>query len=376
EITQKFGVTSPDTLNVLLMGCIKDEERGFPYALQVWRQMLRMGVTPDINTYNLLLRATRDCGIGDAAAAVLHALLQSAELEPLSLAAGGGHGGTGMPQLSDSGSNASLLDITADPPPSPPSPGIPKMPNFLDLSISTDSMLSLADARTPSDRLAMIGDLEGVLQKMSEDHVCPTIQTFTLLAEVVTPDKLSAAALLAIMDTHGIRPDLIFFNTLVLQRSKTLNLKSALELLPTMAQRGIAPNTHTFCNLARACLKKEDGLQLLEDMAVAGFHPNNNVYSTLIHAAIKRRDYEYLTNILRDMRNRSVAPNEVVIRQLEFAAQYPPSYDRYRRKNVFLEKIDGFRGYYNRWLEWMGAEESQHPWQKYRTKAHSDASTS
>lgn len=399
EIAQKFGVASPETFNILFMGCIKDEDLGFLYALQVWRQMLRMSVKPDINTYNLLIRATRSCGIGDPAEA-LHLLMQSKDLAPLSLSAGKeeqgrksrgakkrreGHEGRGMQQLlggssSAIGSEGTAMDLAG----SQELTGISKaqhlpsrdasnMPNLLDLSINTDNMVSLANVNTPSDRLALIGELKGILQKMKADKVCPTIKTFTLLAEVVKPDVESEAALLGIMEAYGIQPDLTFFNTLVLKRSKLMKLKTALELLPTMAQRGIAPNLHTFCNLARACRKKEDGLKLLEDLTIAGFHPNNNVYSTLIDVAIKRLDYDYLTNILRDMRNRNVAPNEVVIRQLEFAAQYPPNFDRYLKKNVFLEKIDGFRGYYNRWLEWMSAEETEHPWQKYRTKASSDS---
>ncbi|XP_040295369.1 pentatricopeptide repeat-containing protein 1, mitochondrial [Bufo bufo] len=408
EMAQKLCVTGPETFNVLFMGCIKDEELGFLYALQLWRQMLHMGVKPDINTYNLLIRATRDCGIGDAAEA-LHLLTQSKDLVPLSLGAGKeeqgrkshgikkrkeGRQGSGRQQLLlDSSSSVSgvtgsdgaamelagsqeLAEMSRDHHfPSVPSFDSSNLPNLLDLSINTDNMVSLANVHTPFDRLALIGDLGGILHKMKEDKVCPTIKTFTLLAEVVKPDVESEATLLDIIGTYGIQPDLTFFNTLVLKRSKTMKLKSALELLPTMAQRGIAPNMHTFCNLARACLKKEEGLQLLEDIMIAGFHPNNNVYSTLINAAIKRLDYDYLINILRDMRSRNVKPNEVVIRQLEFAAQYPPNFDRYLKKNVFLEKIDGFRGYYTRWLEWMDAEETEHPWQKYRTKAQSDSET-
>ncbi|KAM4631986.1 pentatricopeptide repeat-containing protein 1, mitochondrial isoform 1-T3 [Discoglossus pictus] len=403
EIVQQGHIVTKDTFNILLMGCIKDKELGFRFSLQVWRQILSLGIKPDLNTYNLLLRATRDCGIGDPLVAS-NLLLRSVEPAPLRLKFKAGKQrprednrqvravteqslevleqqllvGSGTKEGDTQGMditerNSSKLEFPTEMVPiqaqTLPPDTVNAPPNLLDLHINTDRVVSLGAVSSPSDRLALIGDVQGILQKMQKDGVSPSIKSFTLLAEVMKPDSQSEAALLSTMDSMNIQADLTFFNTLLRKRSKLVDLKSAKELLPVLAQRGLAPDIQTFCNLAIACHRREDGLQLLEDMTVSGVSPNNYIYSTLINAAVKRLDYTYLTDILRDMRKRNVAPNKVVIRQLEFAAQYPPGFDRYEGKNVFLEKIDGFRGYYNRWLGWMAAEETPHPWEEYSTKS-------
>ncbi|NWR68148.1 PTCD1 protein, partial [Bucorvus abyssinicus] len=426
EIVHKGHVLTTETFSFLLMSCIKDSENGFRYALQVWKQMTELGIKADSHTYNLMLRAARDCGIGDPVVAsqlllgptkenavqrrlapgrqrekpkrqrkkewesaaavqldveamekqlfgesavqpeeliqqqtkdVIQAATEPAALDSLSIAPS--KTGTLMGRDQNEMEQEQVH----------PSQKLHfcNLPNLLDSRMPNAAVVSLGTVATPSDRLALMGDVEGFLNKMREDNAEPNIKTFTLLAELVEPHSPSESSLLALLDEHKVKVDVTFFNTLIRKKSKQGDLEGAKSVLPTLVKRGLSPNLQTFCNLAIACQQEKDGLQLLSDLKRSGVTPNKYIYSTLIAAAMRQLDYRYLIEILRDMRNNQVAPNEVIIRQLEFAAQYPAKFDRYQSKNRYLEKIDGFRGYYYRWLKIMAAEETPHPWEKYRT---------
>ncbi|NXV82974.1 PTCD1 protein, partial [Atlantisia rogersi] len=434
EIVHKGHVLTAETFSFLLMSCIKDSENGFRYALQVWKEMTKLGIKANSHTYNLMLRAARDCGIGDPAVAS-ELLLQPPHENSPQLRLGPGKPKVKSERKRSERAAALQLDVEAmekqifqersvqpeeliqeqskvvnqaerelaalsspsiahsrtgvllrggqdkmkQEPKEEPAQLSQKqhfcnLPNLLDSRRPHRAVVSLRTAATPADRLALMGGVEGFMKKMKEDNAEPDIKTFTLLAELVEPQSPSESSLLALLDEHKVKVDVTFFNTLIRKKSKQGDLEGAKSMLPALVQRGLSPNLQTFCNLAIACNQEKDGLQLLSDLKRSGVTPNKFIYSTLIAAAVRHLDYSYLTEILRDMRSTQVPPNEVIIRQLEFAAQYPPKFDRYKSKNPYLEKIDGFRGYYYRWLKVMAAEETPHPWEKYRTARPAEGS--
>uniref|UniRef100_G1PH71 Pentatricopeptide repeat domain 1 n=2 Tax=Myotis lucifugus TaxID=59463 RepID=G1PH71_MYOLU len=417
EIVHKGHAVTEETFSYLLVGCIQDKKTGFRYALQVWRQMLSLGLQPKRHGYNLLLGAARDCGLGDpevASALLLRPREEMVLLQPRA----GGRQARRKAQAGTVDSMSARLHVETlerqlflepsqalERPPEPqearvPSKAQPKMEtkvdpdhtvalasvasepppreletNLLTLGPVPPAVVSFGTVTTSADRLALMGGLEGFLGKMAEHGLQPDIKTLTLLAEVVDPGSPAESSLLTVLDTYQVEVDVTFFNTLMRKKSKLGDLEGAKALLPVLAKRGIVPNLQTFCNLAIGCRRPQDGLQLLADMKKSQMTPNTHIYSTLINAALKKLDYTYLINILKDMRQNRVPVNEVIIRQLEFAAQYPPTFDRYKGKNTYLEKIDGFRAYYKQWLKTMPAEETPHPWQQFRTKPTGDQDT-
>lgn len=65
EMLEKNIRPSLSTFNFLLQACVSDSQAGFRHALMTWHKIRSKRVLPDEFSYNLLLRACRECGIGD-----------------------------------------------------------------------------------------------------------------------------------------------------------------------------------------------------------------------------------------------------------------------------------------------------------------------
>lgn len=388
EMLQNGHVVTQETFHYLLMGCLKDKDAGFRLALQVWQQMLKSGIHPDSKNYNLLLRTARDCGIGDPALATRMLLSPDSKYErervqshlqhknlididllerqmfiqpdPLSNHQLGSKdeeeedpfNGKDTSQLVPVRQTVSLPVDSAD--------GFSSAPNLLDIfEGKRNALVSLSTVEGPSDRLALIGGAEGFLEKMEANGLSPDLRTLTLLADTMEPSSNSLQMLLKVAKQHKVKLDIAFFNSVIRRAAKAGDLEGARGVLSVMQQHHANVNVQTFGCLALGCEREKDALQLLKDMEEVGLKPNVQVFSALIGRATRRLDYIYLKTILSSMKRLEVWPNKVIIRQLEFASQYPPNYNQYTSRNNYLIQIDSFRGYYQHWLRYMPAQSAE-----------------
>ncbi|TTF71941.1 Pentatricopeptide repeat-containing protein 1, mitochondrial [Bagarius yarrelli] len=307
-------------------------------VLRVWHRMLSAGIKPDVQNYNLLLRAARDCGMGDPALAST-LLLRKWEQPQFTAQRSALSAGTCETQpldmdafersvLSDTASDLTLsTKHFTQTQPSPVSTSS-SVPNLLDLNTCHSDVVALAMVSTASDRLALIGDLHGFLSKMSSDGLKPSIKTLTLLADVTEPSSQSLRSLIDVANQSGVKLDAGFFNTLIRRAAKAGDVTGAQTAKSLMLERKLKLNSQTFCALALACRTPKDGLQLFTDMQACGVAANAYVFSALIGQATRHLDYDWLRELLHHMHRLQVSPNEVIIQQLEFAAQFPPNYDQ------------------------------------------------
>ncbi|KAF7663442.1 hypothetical protein LDENG_00209820 [Lucifuga dentata] len=400
EMLRNGHAVTQETFHYLLMGCLKDKETGFRLALQVWRQMLSSGIVPDAKNYNLLLRTARDCGIGDPALAsvvllrsewnnhkegedtanVKSGCRDSVDFDLLERQLFMQHDEHGFSSICGPDSKDSEVVIGAKkdsfsiqdsthlvPVRQKENAVLPAEftgdctpPNLLDhFEGKMGYVVSLGNVNGASDRLILIGGAKGFLEKMAVNGLCPDLRTLSMLADTMEPGKQSLQMLLKVAKQHKVKLDVAFFNSVIRRAARTGDLDGAKAVLSVMRQRHVQVDVQTYGSLALGCEQKKDGLQLLKDMEEAGLRPNVHVFSALIGRAARRLDYIYLKRLLKCMRDMDVWPNDVIIKQLEFAAQYPPNYDQYKSRNNYLVHIDGFRGYYQQWLRAMPALSSK-----------------
>ncbi|XP_076305496.1 pentatricopeptide repeat-containing protein 1, mitochondrial [Tachypleus tridentatus] len=400
EMVENGHVVTAETFNFLLQACVTNKEAGFTHAIQVFRFMKFSKSLPEVYTFNLLLRAVRDCGIGspDVSKQLLEEwkkqsyslsrkakdpspprqilklgsskfiqkeLLTGSNIEARNVTLE--EEGKTSSALSSPESNMSVLETS-------------KTPNLLLSSGNQDNqqVIGLRNVEKPEDRLALIGGLDGVLQLMIAFKAKPDIKTLSLLLETLPSTTESEAALLQWIDKLQLSPDTDFFNLLIKKRNYRKDFFGAKEVLSLICKYGLYPDIVTFGVLALGCRTKNMGLQLLEEMEAAGFRPNVEIFGSLVRNATFIPDFWYIISLMNKMKDLEVKPDPPIIKCLEYIQQKArkilAAQDRGEKVPLpYTKKYvkDGFHVYnlyYKQWLKKNCVETPQHPWAQYQQK--------
>ena len=223
--------------------------------------MRKRRIIPNIQHYNLLLRATRDCNLGDYnyAQQLLRrkndipqgSLLKSGQAPHSSSKQENPERDISEFRLSSkvSENNDKSISVVCNEEESSsqltrmeqnavsfPRPARIKMsasildmdvPNLLNPRPNLNSLVELKLPTLPSDKLAMFGGLPGILNHMAKDRATPDIKTFTMLLELIPWNSAAENDLVTAMSQSNVKPDIDFCNFIIRRRNLRKDYKGA-----------------------------------------------------------------------------------------------------------------------------------------------------
>ncbi len=237
--------------------------------------MLRSGILPDSKNYNLLLRAARDCGIGDPALASSVLLRPDRRYQGEHLSHGkseSGHRdvididllerqlfiqpnplGDSQQNCKDREDESSGRQDSTHLIPVRQTVSLPvdvsgdcAVPNLLDLFEGKRcGVVSLGTVDGASDRLALIGGAKGFLEKMEASRLSPDLKTLTLLADTMESGHQSLQLLLKVAKQHKVKLDVAFFNSAIRRAARAGD------------SEGMKVHTHAHTHTRTRCLTEK-----------------------------------------------------------------------------------------------------------------------
>lgn len=214
EMKDKNMVLHIDTINHLLNACISGKEYGFRNGLLVWHSIYRNRLTPNTSSFNLLLRCTRDCNIGDvriaqqAFAKILNDSGIRAGREPRRL-------------LLTDGKENDTCQIQID------KEIRDQKPNLISDMPHLGSLVQVNQIQTAADRLYLLGGIDGVIAEFERTKVRPDVKSFAQMLDMIAPTEAAEFELIDKMNYMRVRSDTDFFNMLMKRRCMRREYDSA-----------------------------------------------------------------------------------------------------------------------------------------------------
>ncbi|XP_022912620.2 pentatricopeptide repeat-containing protein 1, mitochondrial [Onthophagus taurus] len=370
EMSSKKIPVKEDTINFLLQSCVSDKDAGFRHALLVWRKFYQKRLNPDIYSFNLLLKCTNDCNLGDLEVTkdvIDNILKKNVYLnEPSSQLL------LNEPQTNlQNTSNNSLAPIDSN--------ITDYRPNLIARIPHLGNIVSLSEVKSPEDRFLLLGGISGFLQTMAQNRCVPNIKTFTQLLNLIPGTLAAEKELIGAMKKANVKPDADFYNMLMKKRSIRFDYESAKEVLEAMSHSNTKPNIMTYGILALGCKTKEEAEEFMARMNEGGFRMNTEILGAMLHQACYHCNFKYVFKIMEICIKEEIRPNSKFMGCLE---EFKKKCKRLSNDNTsnlgqskpFINNFQVFKTRHNVWKTQVDPilEDEEHPWQQFRQNSETN----
>ncbi|KAM3341029.1 pentatricopeptide repeat-containing protein, chloroplastic [Capsicum galapagoense] len=150
----------------------------------------------------------------------------------------------------------------------------------------------------------------------------PTTATYNILMKACGSDYYRAKALMEEMKKVGLSPNNISWSILIDICGGSGNVEGALQILRAMREAGIQPDVVTYTTIIKVCVENKDfksAFSLFAAMKRYQIKPNMVTYNTLLRARSRYgslQEVQQCLAIYQDMRKAGYKPNDYYLKQL------------------------------------------------------------
>ena len=347
-----------DTFNNLLTAVCSNKAQGLSLATNIIQAMRFLYIKPNIQTYNMLYRITRDCQFGSEQElndqikhfrfpdAITSEFLRNVLTKQRSLLKDNYkrlEQRKDMPRRDNQVANLSSDPNTPAVQQQQPSSELMCL-NFLGSRVgSIENQLKIVEIdheslSKPENRLKLIGGLDFLLRYMYKDNVNPDIKTVSLLTSIIANTAAEESKLLNFIENSRIKVDTDFYNMLIRRANARGDFEVAKSYLRLMTSKGLKVNVQTYGVMAMACSTGPEISAFLDEMETYGVRPNVVIMNQLIRNCSTKSNFNEIAYLIKCLRKYGIKPTTKLAEQLAFtdelALRYLKQYDEEQLRTV------------------------------------------
>ncbi|OMO79169.1 hypothetical protein COLO4_24521 [Corchorus olitorius] len=278
------------------------EENHHVEAYELFDEMLRLGLTPNITAFNKLIHILCKNGGVQESEKLLNKVLKRGVSPNLFTVNIFIQGLCRKGAVSEAYADKILGDAT--------------FKGFVPDEFTYCSLINGLCQDGETDRAGLILQALQLMNEMAENGCSPDIWTYNIVINGLCKMGCVSDANNLLNDAiaKGYLPDIFTFNTLIDGYCKQLKMENAIEILNQMWSYGITPDVITYNSVLNGLCKtskSEDVIETFKTMVEKGCIPNVITYNILVESLCKARKVNEALNLLEEIEEKGLAPDIV-----------------------------------------------------------------